>query len=193
MFNSTKKNDNPFSSNPGSNSYGSSSPSGYTGKENTETTIGSACVIKGTISNPSAMKFHGYLEGSLTCGDHVMICKEAVIDGDVEADAAVLYGKVKGTIRADKVELKSAAQIDGDIETYTFDMEKGAFFNGKIKMLKPEEKISKKGSLIPRSQLEKEKDKSSTSTGASSTGDNSKSIPSSWKANDSAAIFGKKK
>lgn len=72
-------------------------------------------------------------------------------------------------------------------------MEKGAFFNGKIKMLKPEEKISKKGSLIPRSQLEKEKDKSSTSTGASSTGDNSKSIPSSWKANDSAAIFGKKK
>ena len=139
------------------------------------------------------MKFHGYLEGSLNCGDHVMICKEAVIDGDVEADAAVLYGKVKGTIRADKVELKSAAQIDGDIETYTFDMEKGAFFNGKIKMLKPEEKISKKGSLIPRSQLEKEKDKSSTSTGASSTGDNSKSIPSSWKANDSAAIFGKKK
>ena len=75
MFNSTKKSDNPFSSSSSSsNSYGSSSPSGYTGKENTETTIGSACVIKGTISNPSAMKFHGYLEGSLNCGDHVMIC-----------------------------------------------------------------------------------------------------------------------
>ncbi|MBN3859140.1 hypothetical protein GKC56_01075 [Neisseriaceae bacterium PsAf] len=139
-------------------------------RENTETSIGSQCIIRGQIENPSSLKFHGHLEGSINCGDYLVICKEAIIDGDIEADTAVLYGSLTGSIRADKVELKSCAQIFGDIETYVFDMENGAFFNGNIKMLKPEEKINKTGVVTTRADLEKnKKNTKSVSNKSSST------------------------
>jgi hypothetical protein len=150
MFNSTKKNDNIFPS-------AKRDSDSLEKRENTETTIGSQCVIKGNISNPSSLKFHGQLEGTINCGDYLVICKEAVIDGDIEADTAVLYGNLTGSIRADKVELKSCAQINGDIESYVFDMENGAFFNGNIKMLRPDEKINRTEKLTTRADLEKEK------------------------------------
>ncbi|MCV2509052.1 MAG: polymer-forming cytoskeletal protein [Neisseriaceae bacterium] len=139
-------------------------------RENTETSIGSQCIIRGQIENPSSLKFHGHLEGSINCGDYLVICKEAIIDGDIEADTAVLYGSLTGSIRADKVELKSCAQIFGDIETYVFDMENGAFFNGNIKMLKKKEKINKTGVVTTRADLEKnKKNTKSVSNKSSST------------------------
>ena len=150
MFNSTKKNDNIFPS-----TKRDSEP--LDKRENTETTVGSQCVIKGNISNPSSLKFHGQLEGTINCGDYLVICKEAVIDGDIEADTAVLYGNLTGSIRADKVELKRCAQINGDIESYVFDMENGAFFNGNIKMLRPDEKIGRNENLTIRTDLEQGK------------------------------------
>ncbi|MFH4356302.1 MAG: polymer-forming cytoskeletal protein [Neisseriaceae bacterium] len=160
MFNSNKRNDNTYT--PTKKTSDSMER-----RENTETSVGSECIIKGKIENPSSLQFHGYLEGSINCGDYLVICKEAIIEGDIEADTAVLYGNLTGSIRADKVELKSCAQIYGDIETYIFDMENGAFFNGNIKMLKSEERISKSGPVATRENLHKVKDKELPTKGSS--------------------------
>lgn len=146
------------------NSKRTDSPEMIEKRENTETSIGSQCIIRGQIENPSSLQFHGHLEGSIHCGDYLVICKEATIDGDIEADTAVIYGSLTGSIHADKVELKSCAQVKGEIETYVFDMEQGAFFNGSMKMLKPEEKISKTNKVIARDETDKNKKPQSISS-----------------------------
>jgi len=89
-----------------------------------------------TFSDPVHLringKFHGKLntKGILTIGDHAEVVAEII------GESINISGKVKGNIIADKgISIRSTSFVEGDISTPVLDIEKGAIFEGKVRMI----------------------------------------------------------
>jgi cytoskeletal protein CcmA (bactofilin family) len=91
--------------------------------------------IKGSLKFSGELNFDGKLdgdiqgEGSLTLGD------SAVINGNLTAQSVVVRGKVTGNINAkDKIEIKTKAELFGDIRASKLVVEEGVIFVGKTEV-----------------------------------------------------------
>ena len=58
------------------------------------------------------------------------------IDGKVEADEAVILGRIKGTLKGNKVRLAASSRIEGDTYHQVIAIEDGAIYEGSIKRIK---------------------------------------------------------
>ena len=87
--------------------------------------------INGSIRFTNDMIIDGKIEGEITSEKgKVTIAENATIKGDVKAGEVKLYGKVEGTIKSDRCELKGKSHLKGDITTKTLSMEEGATLAG---------------------------------------------------------------
>ena len=87
--------------------------------------------INGSIRFTNDMIIDGKVEGEITSEKgKVTIAENATIKGDVKAGEVKLYGKVEGTIKSDRCELKGKSHLKGDITTKTLSMEEGATLAG---------------------------------------------------------------
>jgi len=87
--------------------------------------------INGSIRFTNDMIIDGKIEGEITSEKgKVTIAENANIKGDVKAGEVKLYGKVEGTIKSDRCELKGKSHLKGDITTKTLSMEEGATLAG---------------------------------------------------------------
>ncbi|MGA6931445.1 MAG: polymer-forming cytoskeletal protein, partial [Pseudolabrys sp.] len=77
----------------------------------------------------------------------------AQVEGDIVAEELTIGGRVKGTIRANRVKLNSTAVVEGDIYHRSLAIEENAQFEG---MSKRQEKPIETPSLVPaqRSQAQ---------------------------------------
>ena len=57
-------------------------------------------------------------------------------DGKVEADEAVILGRIKGTLKGNKVRLAASSRIEGDTYHQVIAIEDGAIYEGSIKRIK---------------------------------------------------------
>jgi cytoskeletal protein CcmA (bactofilin family) len=74
-----------------------------------------------------------YSEGTVTIGE------SAGIQADIQAREVVIAGAVVGNVKASRqLVLRAGARLHGDVETPCFELEKGAFFNGHTRMMRPE-------------------------------------------------------
>ena len=88
--------------------------------------------LKGSIVSEGEIQIDGKIEGdvkaaALTIGD------TGEILGEVVAETIVVRGKVKGHIRARKVQLASSAKVEGDITHSSLSIEANAVFEGQVK------------------------------------------------------------
>ena len=87
--------------------------------------------ITGSIRFTNDMIIDGKIEGEIISEKgKVTIAENANIKGDVQAGEVKLYGKVEGTIKSDRCELKGKSHLKGDITTKTLSMEEGATLAG---------------------------------------------------------------
>ncbi len=83
-----------------------------------------------------SVRFDGKLCGSLigtgqkNCS--LVIGPEAMIDGNVSAQAVVVLGKVRGTVAGDYVEVRSGAWVTGDINYGRLEIHQGANVQGRL-------------------------------------------------------------
>ncbi|HTB85119.1 MAG TPA: polymer-forming cytoskeletal protein [Candidatus Sulfotelmatobacter sp.] len=91
--------------------------------------------IKGSLKFSGELNFDGKLdgdiqgEGTLTLGDNT------VINGNLAAQSVVVRGKVTGNINAkDKIEIKTKAELFGDIRAAKLVVEEGVIFVGKTEV-----------------------------------------------------------
>ena len=109
------------------------------------TTFTGDCKIDGNI------RIDGNFNGRLEAANTVVISKTGYVKGNISVQEAVIGGKVEGSITAkNKLELKSSAHIEADIQTRKLMVEEGAFLQGNCQMgeEKKPEKLSKEGSKI---------------------------------------------
>jgi len=108
----------------------SSTPSGTTAR------LGASLHIKGEISGNEDLHIDGSVEGLVQLEDRKLtVGASAKLTADVVAREVVVYGSVKGNLRArDRIEIKKDGSVVGDLTTARIMIEDGAYFKGSIEI-----------------------------------------------------------
>lgn len=88
--------------------------------------------IKGSVRTEGALQIDGTIEGDITAGD-VTVGSTGLITGEIKAETLRVKGKIKGSIRARKVELETGASVEGDIFHAALIIQPDASFEGQVK------------------------------------------------------------
>ena len=108
----------------------STSPSGSTAR------LGASLHVKGEISGNEDLHIDGSVEGLVQLEDRKLtVGASAKLTADVVAREVVVYGSVKGNLRArDRIEIKKDGSVVGDLTTARIMIEDGAYFKGSIEI-----------------------------------------------------------
>ena len=91
--------------------------------------------IIGTVFSSGKISFNGSIKGTLE-SKSLYVGENGFIDGKVEADEAVILGRIKGTLKGNKVRLAASSRIEGDTYHQVIAIEDGAIYEGSIKRIK---------------------------------------------------------
>ena len=98
-------------------------------------TISHGTTLTGDIQSDNDLRIDGYISGNIHCKAKVVLGESAVIDGDVDAANADIFGMVNGNVTTSELLcLKSKCVINGNISVGRLDIEANATFNGKCTM-----------------------------------------------------------
>jgi len=108
----------------------STTPSGSTAR------LGASLHVKGEISGNEDLHIDGSVEGLVQLDDRKLtVGASAKMTADVVAREVVVYGSVKGNLRArDRIEIKKDGSVVGDLTTARIMIEDGAYFKGSIEI-----------------------------------------------------------
>jgi cytoskeletal protein CcmA (bactofilin family) len=100
--------------------------------------LGKSVVIKGELSGSEDLYVDGHVEGSITLkGNNLTVGPNGQVKANVEAKGVIVQGKLEGNINAsDRVELRKAAIVTGDVTTQRISIEEGAYLKGKVDIQK---------------------------------------------------------
>jgi cytoskeletal protein CcmA (bactofilin family) len=105
------------------------------GSTDTNTTIITAgAKIKGEIELSCNLFIDGELEGSITSSKEVTIGKNGKVKGNIITDRVVVQGYVEGEIEADRVDIKAAGHVSGEITSIELVIESKGIFEGTSKV-----------------------------------------------------------
>ena len=92
--------------------------------------------MKGEISGNEDLHIDGSVEGLIQLEDRKLtVGASAKLTADVVAREVVVYGSVKGNLRArDRIEIKKDGSVVGDLTTARIMIEDGAYFKGSIEI-----------------------------------------------------------
>lgn len=100
--------------------------------------LGPSLHVKGEISGSEDLHIDGSVEGLINLEDRKLtVGSTAKLTADVVAREVVVYGNVKGNLRArDRIEIKKDGSVIGDLSTARIMIEDGAYFKGSIEINK---------------------------------------------------------
>jgi cytoskeletal protein CcmA (bactofilin family) len=116
--------------------YSTSSTGGTTAR------LGASLHIKGEISGNEDLQIDGSVEGLVQLDDRKLtVGASARVTADLIAREVIVYGNVKGNLRArDRIEIKKDGSVVGDLTTARIMIEDGAYFKGSIEIDKAGDK-----------------------------------------------------
>lgn len=112
----------------------------------TPTLISKGCILEGKLESDVFVRIDGNIKGDLFIGEGLIVGEDGLIEGNVHTREIVVYGTVKGTVKAESIDIKSSGKIMGELNTITLQVEKGAVYIGNVIMSK---KDSEKEAEIP--------------------------------------------
>ncbi len=103
--------------------------------------LGASLHVKGEITGHEDLLVDGSVEGLIQLEDRKLtVGSTAKVSADVVAREVVVYGSVKGNLRArDRIEIKKDGSVVGDLTTARIMIEDGAYFKGSIEIDKAAE------------------------------------------------------
>ena len=106
--------------------------------------LGPSLHVKGEISGNEDLLIDGSVEGLIQLDERKLtVGATAKLTADIIAREVVVYGSVKGNLRAkDRIEIKKDGSVNGDLTTARISIEDGAYFKGSIEIDKSAEKES---------------------------------------------------
>jgi len=111
----------------------------------------------GTLRLNGPFRIDSEFRGEIICGDKVIVGETAGIEADIRAREVVISGAVAGNVTASRqLTIRSTGRLHGDAESPSLEIEKGAVFNGRTTMVRPEaaarvEKTSSENAMAPPS------------------------------------------
>jgi cytoskeletal protein CcmA (bactofilin family) len=98
--------------------------------------LGASLHVKGEITGNEDLHIDGSVEGLVQLEERKLtVGASAKLTADVIAREVVVYGNVKGNLRArDRIEIKKDGSVVGDLTTARIMIEDGAYFKGSIEI-----------------------------------------------------------
>ena len=98
--------------------------------------LGSSVHLKGDISGNEDLHIDGTVEGLVQLDERKLtIGTTANVTAEIFAGEVVVYGKLKGNVRArGRIEVKKDGSVDGDLTTAQILIEDGAYFKGSLEI-----------------------------------------------------------
>ena len=111
--------------------------------------LGASLHIKGEITGNEDLQIDGSVEGLVHLDDRKLtVGASAKVTADIIAREVVVYGSVKGNLRAkDRIEIKKDGSVNGDLTTARIMIEDGAYFKGSIEIDKSADKDTEKNAF----------------------------------------------
>jgi cytoskeletal protein CcmA (bactofilin family) len=97
--------------------------------------VASGMHLVGDLDGPGLIKIDGRVEGSLSGMRQVIIGRDGMVKGNVQAAEVILAGTIDGSvISTERVEVQGTAIVNGDIQTRLIVVNEGARINGTVRM-----------------------------------------------------------
>jgi len=114
--------------------------------------LGASLHVKGEITGNEDLQIDGSVEGLIQLDERKLtVGATSKVTADVIAREVVVYGNVKGNLRAkDRIEIKKDGSVVGDLTTSRIMIEDGAYFKGSIEIDKSAEKESSRSSAFAK-------------------------------------------
>ena len=91
--------------------------------------------IKGNLKFSGELTFEGKIDGEIQTDGTLNLGDSAVVNGNINAQTVVVRGKINGNIAAkEKIEIKTKAELFGDIRASKLSVEEGVTFVGKAEV-----------------------------------------------------------
>ena len=115
--------------------------------------LGSSLHVKGEITGNEDLQIDGSVEGLIQLDERKLtVGATAKVTADIIAREVVVYGTVKGNLRAkDRIEIKKDGSVNGDLTTSRIMIEDGAYFKGSIEIDKSADKDKDSHSAFAKS------------------------------------------
>jgi cytoskeletal protein CcmA (bactofilin family) len=98
-------------------------------------TLGSDVEIKGNLKFSGELTFDGKIDGEIQTDGVLNLGDSAVVNGNINAQNVVVRGKINGNIVAkEKIDIKTKAELFGDIRASKLSVEEGVTFVGKTEV-----------------------------------------------------------
>jgi cytoskeletal protein CcmA (bactofilin family) len=98
--------------------------------------IGKSVIIKGELSGSEDLTIEGQVDGKIELRQNILtIGPNAKIKAQIFAKSVVIQGEVHGNVTAaEKVDIRDAGSVDGDLSAPRVAIADGAHFRGSIDM-----------------------------------------------------------
>lgn len=102
------------------------------------TQFGRSLTFKGDVSGSEDLMISGQFEGTIKVEGHCLpIGPEGKVKAEIQAGRVVIHGSVHGNISVrERVEIYKTGQVVGDLVAPGISIEDGAYFKGKIEILR---------------------------------------------------------
>ncbi len=101
--------------------------------------IQEGCEVEGRLALENSIRIQGEFRGRIEAGKTVTVDERATVTGDIQANTVIIYGAVAGNVDASReVVIHATGRLHGNVKTPAFEVARGAFFNGRTKMYRPE-------------------------------------------------------
>ena len=134
------------------------------------TVIAEGLNIAGNVSAEGLVEVHGEIEGEVKC-TALHVSEKGRIIGKIVSQDVVVNGTVEGPIHGVHVRLESKAHVTGDVYHEDFQVEKGAFFDGRSRQkdLPTKEKTTKASAMQDKASRVQNESRSKALAGATVT------------------------
>lgn len=95
----------------------------------------------GTFRSTQDLRIDGEAKGTIHCDGTLLIAEGATVEAEVNAENVTVAGDVQGEINCrGKLHMLPSGRVHGKIATTTLVIAEGAYYEGELTMVKPEER-----------------------------------------------------
>ncbi|MDR0458283.1 MAG: polymer-forming cytoskeletal protein [Burkholderiaceae bacterium] len=99
-----------------------------------DTLIAQHCTLEGDLNSENSVKIDGVIHGTLRCQGSAIIGETGLVKGDVHSVDLLVIGKLEGNVFAENLHLHATANIIGEINARTLQVDTGAHYSGTVTM-----------------------------------------------------------
>jgi cytoskeletal protein CcmA (bactofilin family) len=101
----------------------------------TSTVIGRNIHVRGEITGDASIEVWGKVTGETETSGLCWVREGGEVEGEIRATNVAVEGRLEGRIDAgERVELRAASRVKGDITAKSLAIADGAFFQGQVRM-----------------------------------------------------------